>query len=223
MAPPRDTASAPPRFRDDADALTGQPGPTGAPESRPVRPATRVRTSAAGRGTSGPLALGWRGAIAAVACLIAVGSLVWALGLRTQLDQRQADLEALRDLSTAAALGDNATAWTLTATADGPPGAIGNVFYSEREQRLALVATGLPALPAGQSYRLWFVDGGSPPGGARLAGTFQTAADGSAALVMPNVPPGSVVGVAVTAAPDADTGPTPTTPFLLVGSVSAAG
>ncbi|MBA2754391.1 MAG: anti-sigma factor [Chloroflexia bacterium] len=187
-----------------------------------VRP-PRAGTAAPRAGAAGLRGLGWRGAVAGFACLVTIGSLIWALGLRTQLDNRQADLVALRALSTAAALRDNATAWTLTATAEGPAGAIGNVFYSEREQRLALAATGLPALPAGQSYRLWFVDGGQPPGSARLAGTFQTSADGSAALVMPNVPPGSVVGVAVTAAPDAETSPEPTTPYLLVGSVSAAG
>ena len=209
----RETRRGEARVRDTTDRdrrrMAGRPDRAGTTRSRV--------------GPAGIRGFGWRGAVVGLASLVTIGSIIWALGLRTQLDDRQADLVALRALSTAASLRDNATAWTLTATAEGPAGAIGNVFYSEREQRLALAATGLPALPAGESYRLWFVDGGTPPGSARLAGTFQTAADGTAALVMPNVPPGSVVGVAVTAAPDVETSSTPTTPFLLVGSVSAAG
>ncbi|MGI8642549.1 MAG: anti-sigma factor, partial [Thermomicrobiales bacterium] len=159
------------------------------------------------------------GLIAAALALVAVGAVIWALNVQGQLGERDDDLIALRDQATNAALRENAVAWTFTPTEDGPTSATGNLFYSSREQKVALAMEGLPALTENQVYQLWYLTEGQDP---KPAGTFQAGPNGNAAMIEPNIAAGSFQQVAITAEPEGGS-QAPTGDFLLVGTLSAAG
>ena len=179
------------------------PGP-GAP--------TPIRTSPA-RGINP-----W-GVIAAALALVAVGAVIWALNVQGELDEREDALIALQNQATTVALRDNAVAWTFTPTENGPTDATGNLFYSSREQRVALACEGLPDLPENQVYQLWYLTEGQDP---QPAGTFQAGPDGRAAMIEPNIEAGSFQQVAITAEPEGGS-EAPTSPVLMIGTLSAAG
>ncbi|HEV2108415.1 MAG TPA: anti-sigma factor [Thermomicrobiales bacterium] len=188
--------------------------PSGTPV--PLRPPGRVRPAGgiAPMRRFSPWAL-----VAAALTLVAVGAVIWALSLQGRLEEMEEDLIAVRDQATTAALSDNAIAWTFTPTEEGPPTATGNLFYSSREQRVALAVEGLPRLPENQVYQLWYLSEGQPP---QPAETFTVGPEGKAALIEQNVPPGSFQQVAITAEPEGGS-PAPTGDILLVGTLSAAG
>lgn len=159
------------------------------------------------------------GLLAAALALVAVGAVVWALNVQGRLDDREDDLIALQNQATNTALRDNAVAWTFTPTADGPTSATGNLFYSSREQRVALAAEGMPPLPENQVYQLWYLNEGQDP---RPAGTFEPSPNGNAAMIEQNIEPGSFQQVAITAEPTGGS-QAPTGDILLLGTLSAAG
>lgn len=173
---------------------------------------TPIRTSPA-RGVNP-----W-GLIAAAFALVAVGAVIWALNVQGQLDDRADEMIALENQATTAALRDNAVAWTFTPTEDGPTSATGNLFYSSREQRVALACEGLPDLPENQVYQLWYLTEGQDP---QPAGTFQAGPDGRAAMIEPNITAGSFQQAAITAEPEGGS-EAPTGDILLMGTLSAAG
>ncbi len=182
----------------------------------PLRPRGRVRP---GGGITPMRLFGPWTLVAAALALVAVGAIIWALSLQGRSEDMEEDLVAIRDHATTAALNDNAIAWTFTPTEEGPDAATGNLFYSSREQRVALAVEGLPQLPENQVYQLWYLSEGQDP---QPAGTFTAGPDGKAALIEQNVPPGSFQQVAITTEPEGGS-QVPTSPVLLVGTVSAAG
>ncbi len=198
-------------------AMAEEPAPvpiTELPRDNPPRTVapTPIRTSP-GRSVNP-----W-GLIAAALALVAVGAVIWALNVQGALDDREEDVIALQNQATTVALRDNAVAWTFTPTEDGPTSATGNLFYSIREQRVALACEGLPDLPDKQVYQLWYLNEGQDP---RPAGTFQAGPNGNAAMIEPNIAAGSFQQVAITAEP-AGGSQAPTGDILLVGTLSAAG
>lgn len=186
----------------------------------PLRPRGRIRPATGGAPM--PPSAGWwipSALVAAVMALVAIGAVAWALNLQGQVDEREEDLIALQNQATSAALRENAVAWTFTPTEDGPQGATGNLFYSRREQRVALACEGLPQLPKDQVYQLWYLNEGQDP---QPAGTFKASPDGKAAMIEHNIVTGSFQQVAITAEPEGGS-QAPTSPVLLLGTISAAG
>lgn len=196
--------------------------PSGTPQvaPAPIRPRGRILP---GRGGAAmPPSAGWFGPwalAAAVMALVAVGAVAWALNLQGQVDEREEALIALENQATSAALRENAVAWTFTPTEDGPASATGNLFYSSRERRIALAVEGLPDLPEGQVYQLWYLSEGQDP---QPAGTFEAGPDGKAAMIEQDIEAGSFQQVAITAEPEGGS-QAPTSPVLLLGTISAAG
>jgi Anti-sigma-K factor rskA len=107
----------------------------------------------------------WAASVAAAA--VAAGILVW--GMTTS---RLADTESTIAAQRATVAGlSNVVDWTVRLSADpetsgvrltsaGNGGATGTVLYSPERGELVMVASGLPAPPAGQEYRCWIEEGG---------------------------------------------------------------
>jgi anti-sigma-K factor RskA len=200
---------APPVPRDD-DALR-------------ARLRARTSDSPAHRGpTSGRR--GWV-AVAGWAAAAILTIVVWRqvdrgtdLARQTARIQATADslLSALadRDAMIAALAAPETERILLTSPGQEPPTI--QMFLTADRRAVLLFARNLPPAPTGRAYQLWFLgEDGVTPGG-----TFNPEADGSASVVLAGPPPGMVVqGAAVTEEP-AGGSPAPTTPIIVVGTVS---
>lgn len=164
---------------------------------------------------------GLRASPAAVAALIlgiaAVGIFLWALILQGRVNDLQDEVDAQATQLAQIRQQSNATAYTLSPTADGPPTGSGTFFFSLPDQRGALVVRGLNSAPEGQIYQIWYLQTGSDP----VAGpTFQVSAQGDAVVPLT----ANVVtfdGVAVSLEPEGGSD-RPTTPFVLQGVLGGA-
>ncbi len=111
---------------------------------------------------SGPMARPAPYALAAALAIVAViGLSVWSVQLNTVKNDREQELTALRGTTTLA-----------IAKGAGPQsGARGEVVRLETEGKTLLRVRGLPSLPSGQTYQMWFIKDGAPIS----AGLFQVA------------------------------------------------
>ncbi|MGH9335392.1 MAG: anti-sigma factor, partial [Vicinamibacteria bacterium] len=93
-------------------------------------------------------------------------------------------------------------------------GAAAKAFLDPANRRLFLYVYNLPPPPAGRTYQLWLIVGGSPVS----MGTFGVEPDGSGRLDTATVPAfEGEVTVAVSVEPEGGV-PQPTGPIVLVGS-----
>lgn len=218
MPPPAEPALAPPPVRGGL----GLVGPSDVEIAEPDVPAPPVR------GRSGPGALFWFAAALLVAGAGGGGWYVADLhrqiaGLRASAESATTRAQILELEATVAALeaarreeviavATDPTVQSLTLTGQPlAPEAAGRALWTE-SARLAFLATGLPALPEGAVYRLWFVmassagQGGDGNRGADGAGP---AASGPPRLVAAQLAPEADGGAAVTLdIPEAVTMPT---------------
>ena len=193
--------------------------------ARPSRPPGRIRPGYRPPADSPDMAQvkrpGLRASPAAVAALIlaiaGVGIFLWALILQGRVNDLQGEADAQATQLAQIRLQSNATAYTLSPTADGPPTGSGTFFFSLPDQRGALVARGLNSAPAGQTYQIWYLQTGSDP----VAGpTFAVTAQGDAVVPLT----ANVVtfdGVAISLEPE-NGSDRPTTPLLLQGLLGGA-
>jgi len=213
-------------------------------EAAAVRPiATPARTRRAGAGSddlgadfgrrSGPrLAGAARTWLAAASLVLAVGAaalFVRERGARSGLEAAVARMqdEAAR---TAARLGELASdvaardsllasvlspdTRTVRLTAQGrPPSA--QIFWSQARGRVVIAAFDLDPAPAGRTYQLWGIAGGSAP---VSLGIFNTSADGRTVAAF-EVGPGARFDVAAITEEPAGGSPQPTTTPFLVGGI----
>jgi hypothetical protein len=203
---------------DDEATVAGATG-------RPSRPPGRIRPGYRPPADSPEAALvkrpGLRASPAAVAALIlaiaGVGIFLWALILQGRVNDLQGEVDAQATQLAQIRLQSNATAYTLSPTADGPPTGSGTFFFSLPDQRGALVARGLDSAPAGQTYQIWYLQNGADP----VAGpTFAVTAQGDAVVPLT----ANVVtfdGVAISLEPESGSD-RPTTPMLLQGQLGGA-
>jgi anti-sigma-K factor RskA len=204
------------------------------PESSGVRDVRTTPESRAGTRRSGALP-GWLAAAAAL--VLASGLGLWALQLRTSLDDMRArvdraesevvELRRTIDQSQAQARVLQARNDLLFAPdlqrvdlAGQPvaPGSTARAFMS-RNRGMAFAASQLPALPADRVYQLWVIPQGQAP---VSAGLLQPDAGGNASTFfeMPaGLPPPQVVAVTIEPAGGV---PAPTGDKVLVGTVPVA-
>ncbi len=204
---------------DDARDVIPPPGRRTRPPGR-IRPGVRptgeyaaepVIPRSAGRTPAVMIAL-------AVLGVIAIGLFLWALllqgrvnDLEDEVDQQNTEIASLRQQA-------NATAYTLSPTVDGPPGASGTFFFSLPDQRGALVVRGLNAAPEGQAYQLWYIEDETT---TPIAGpTFQVNADGEA--VVPLTAEVSTFDAVAISLEPSDGSDMPTTSLLLQGRLGGA-
>jgi hypothetical protein len=210
---------------EDIDEETDDAATDAIAAGRPSRPPGRIRPGYRPPADSPEAALvkrpGLRASPAAVAALIlaiaGVGIFLWALILQGRVNDLQGEADAQATQLAQIRLQSNATAYTLSPTADGPPTASGTFFFSLPDQRGALVARGLNSAPAGQTYQIWYLQTGSDP----VAGpTFAVTAQGDAVVPLT----ANVVtfdGVAISLEPESGSD-RPTTPLLLQGQLGGA-
>ena len=151
--------------------------------------------------------------------LFATGAVIWGLTLQAQLNAREADLAVQESMITAQAAEIEqlrpraATAFVLDPTADGPRAAAGNLLYADQDHFGILYVSGLPELPPGLDYQLWYVVGDSPP---RPGDTFEVNTQGVGSLALTEDVQ-QVDAVALTVEPDGGS-EAPTSAILLAGA-----
>ena len=100
-------------------------------------------------------------------------------------------------------------------TASGDPNPAIQFFWDRRLNRAVLHAIGLPPVPEGRAYQLWFIRDGKPVPSI----TFKPEPSGHFETEEIPVPTGgSLSAAAVTVEPESGS-PQPTTPIVLVGSL----
>jgi anti-sigma-K factor RskA len=123
-------------------------------------------TTLAGDGERNPRLSGWRrhlsSLVAAAALLLAAGSALWAMNLRTELENQSAQIESLSERAqnyqrvTGVLQAADTQVRLLNGTPDAPA-AIGRVYVDPQTGEGMLMVRGLPPLPAGKTYQLWVV------------------------------------------------------------------
>jgi anti-sigma-K factor RskA len=164
--------------------------------------------------------LGW--ALAAVALVFAV--LLWrqnsslrtaiedSVALRRVIDQQRVDLARARDVVSTLTATD-AMRVTLVA-AKRPPQPQGKAIYERSRGTLVFMANNLPSLPAKKAYQLWLI----PRAGKPIpAGVFKPDAHGSATVINPPLPRGTVAKAFAITVEDEAGASIPTMPIVMMG------
>ncbi len=108
----------------------------------------------------------WRvsaaGLVAAVALVLAVGSLLWALNLKAELDAQNGRIATLSERAqnyqrVTSVLQAADTQTRLLSGTNSAPEAFGRVYVDPETGEGMLMVRGLPPLPQGRSYQLWVV------------------------------------------------------------------
>jgi anti-sigma-K factor RskA len=108
----------------------------------------------------------WRvtmsGLVAAVALLVAIGAIFWAMNLRSELDAQSAQITTLTERAqnyqrVASVLQAADTQTRLLNGTNDAPSAFGRVYVDPETGEGMLMVRGLPPLPQGRSYQLWVV------------------------------------------------------------------
>ncbi|MGH7553934.1 MAG: anti-sigma factor [Longimicrobiales bacterium] len=162
--------------------------------------------------------------LAACIALALVGVRFYLLerGRRTELEQelvslgissraviaRQDSMLADRDSLINAVLAEDARSITLTAQGQ-PPSA--RIYWSRPGGTVVIAAYDLEAAPPGRTYQLWGISGGQPIS----LGTFNTDAEGRAAVAMRVDPSMTFEVSAITEEPEGGSQQPTTTPFLV--------
>jgi anti-sigma-K factor RskA len=108
----------------------------------------------------------WRisasGLVAAVALVLAIGSLLWALNLKAQVDAQSGQIATLTERAqnyqrVASVLQAADTQTRMLSGTNSAPEAFGRVYVDPESGEGMLMVRGLPPLPQGRSYQLWVV------------------------------------------------------------------
>lgn len=102
------------------------------------------------------------GLVAAAALVLAIGSLIWALNLKGQLDTQSGQIATLSERATnyqkvTAVLQAADTQTRMLSGTNSAPDAYGRVYIDPDTGEGMLMVRGLPPLPQGRSYQLWVV------------------------------------------------------------------
>lgn len=146
--------------------------------------------------------LGWAATLAVIAGLAG-----WNLQLREERDGAAAALDRLL-------AGDDRQVVRLTGSATAPAAAGQLVLAADGTRAGLMVLSGLPPLPPGRAYQLWFIPPGEPP---VSGGVFRVDERGEAVVVVrAPVSPGAVRNIGITEEPAGGV-PAPTGPILVTG------
>jgi len=176
------------------------------------------------RRNMGMAVLGWSGwAIAAGMTVVAGGLYKQRVSLRDTLASRTSQIQSMTATGASAhqlmdALTDpKALRVTLTAKPQKAE-PIGGVTYDPAKGSLVLLANNLDALQTSKVYELWLIpaDGGAPI----PAGTFHPDEQGSASVIMPELPKGVSAKAFGVTVEDAGGSQTPTLPIVMAGKTS---
>jgi anti-sigma-K factor RskA len=140
------------------------------PRGRHAAAVSEPEQTAAGEVTAPPSGRRWRERapvmVAAAVVLAAVGLSGWALSERNDARDDVAASQQLMDKLTSALSARDVQSASMSTKS----GALTTVVRSQARGVALLLATDLPALPAGKTYQAWTIDSGTP----RSAGTFES-------------------------------------------------
>jgi anti-sigma-K factor RskA len=151
-----------------------QADPSPALKGRLLAQASRARQVPAGAGAGRAPTPVWRrerasrwrvsltSLVAGVALLLAIGSTIWALSLRAELDAQNARIATLSEraqnyLRVTAVLQAADTQIRVLEGTGAAPEAFGRVYIDPDSSEGMLMVRNLPQLPAGRAYQLWVV------------------------------------------------------------------
>lgn len=192
------------------------------PQSAPARLRRRVLAAAGAE----PEARSWFSWPMLVPAAFALGALLLWVETRNTLEYRQAELAQARvDLEKQAAelgqlrpvlafLNQPGTKLVNFGTPEPAPPR-GSILVNARDGVL-LMASNLPALPAGRTYQLWLIPKGGAP---QPAGLFKSLANGTALYARPGAVAAETSAVAVSVEPESGS-PAPTTTPIIVAPVT---
>jgi len=188
------------------------PGWSTAPGSAPAPTPFRER------GAPSP---GWLAA--ALLAVAFMGSMIWGIIQQGRASDRgdhiaslNGQVAGLNQQLTDVRRRANATAYVLTPTEGAPSDSHGNVLYSLPDKFGVLYVQGLPTLPAGRQYQVWYLKGEEAlPGNA-----FGVDDTGQGVVTFTTDVP-TLDGVALTVEP-AGGSPKPTTAIVMAGTVGGA-
>lgn len=215
-------ARKPPATAPASPVAESAPSPAPILTATTPRPQGRVRGGMPAPGLAEPIPIrsrSWRTPWMAAAAMlvVAVGLALWALALQNKMDDQTREMHAQSTEIAQIRTNANASAYTLTATGDGPSQAGGTFFYSQKDQRAVLVLDKMPELSGNSVYQLWYISGSSAPS---PGATFKPSANGPLLLqTTPGIPSFDVV--ALTKEPEGGS-KAPTTPVLMTGTTKGA-
>ena len=163
----------------------------------------------------------WMPALAAAAAMVVfAGAVGWVSGQNATEADLQKRLVALESQQASASAQQEAmlsivsAADAQIATTEMPGGASVTVASSKKANQAAVMAQGMPELPAGHTYELWFISAA----GAVPAGLMPNPGAATPGLQVLSGPMGGATHVGITVEPDGGS-PAPTTTPLLVQAI----
>lgn len=159
----------------------------------------------------------WLPAAALVALVVALATSVWAISLRGDVDDLNAENRALTSEVELLRQRANATAYHLAPTGDAPANAAGTAFFTLDGSGVVAVTNLLPA-PEGRSYQIWYFP--SPDAEPLPGATFAVDENGSGFMLIP-ADVGLFTDITITLEPAAGS-TSPTGPIYLSGSTGGA-
>jgi anti-sigma factor RsiW len=184
----------------------------------PVRARGRIRGGVPGDAAKAPttpwetlgrINAGWLAA--AVMAIVAVGAIIWALALQGTIDDKDREIAALRQRSTA-------LAWHLAPGGTDPASQSGTFLFSLPDQAGALVVRNMPQLAPDKVYQSWLIKGSDAP---EPGPTFTVDPSGTGSVPIVDSGATGYNTMAVTEEP-AGGSAAPTSDILLVGQLSGA-
>jgi len=145
------------------------------PSRRQPRSGTRMRSNL-------PLAVGLWPIISGVLLIALIGSLVWNINLRNDVDHHKQEASVAREEAATLRQRANATVYQLLPVGDSPANANGQVWFSVQGSGVLSVAN-LPALADGRIYQLWY--GTADSTGRIPGGTFTIDETGQGFMLIP--------------------------------------
>lgn len=148
----------------------------------------------------------------AAAAVLVIGFFGWALVLRHDLNQTQANLnQALRQRTTDVEILAKVS-HVIPMVADSSPDAYGTMYVAAQSNQALLVMDELPPTPSGKTYQVWLVNGST-----RITAGVFTVGQSGGATVMITAPKSlmSYQSLGITTEPGPSGSPSPTGPRII--------
>ena len=199
------------------------------PEAPPARLRRRLMAAVGVEPEAAQAGRGWLSWPMLIPAAFALGALLLWVETRNMLAQKQAELAQARTQieQQATELGQlrpvlaflNQPDTKLVNFGSGAPAPPkGSILVNPRDGVL-LMASNLPALPAGRIYQMWLIPKGGAP---RSAGLFRALANGTALHARPGAVAAGLAAVAVSIEPEAGSVAPTTTPIFVAPVASGA-
>lgn len=164
-----------------------------------------------------PLKGGPRSVLTTVLILTLIGTVIWNVNLRADVDNFRQELQVALNDNAALRERANATVYQLLPTQNGPDNAHAQAWFSIQGSGI-LSAANMPPLPEGRRYQLWYIT--DSPTNPIPGGTFSVDVTGQGFMLIPS-DVGTIASIAISVEPESGS-QSPTGPMLLATDISGA-